>query len=80
MNEETGGYNEDLNKIHEALKSIGVEYLTADGQIRNTYDVLKDTSEIWDTLTKNQQSYIATVGAEGLECNQDSTLSCRTLI
>lgn len=63
VNEETGEYNQELNKIHTALKTIGVEYLTADGQIRNTYDVLKDTAAIWDTLTKNQQAYIATVGA-----------------
>lgn len=63
INEETGEYNQELNKIHTALKTIGVEYLTADGQIRNTYDVLKDTAAIWNTLTKNQQAYIATVGA-----------------
>lgn len=63
INEETGEYNQELNKVHAALKSIGVEYVTADGQIRNTYDVLKDTAKIWDTLTKNQQAYIATIGA-----------------
>ena len=63
VDEETGEFNATLNDTHAALASIGVEYTTADGQMRNTFDVLRDTAAIWDTLTKNQQAYIATVGA-----------------
>lgn len=63
VNEETGEFNDELNDVQKAVESVGVSFVNADGQIRNVYDILSDLSEIWPTLDKNQQSYIATTGA-----------------
>lgn len=45
----------NLNKYSEALKVIGVEILDASGEMRNLDDILDDTAEKWDTLTRAQQ-------------------------
>lgn len=63
VNEETGEFNEELNKVQGAIESVGIRFLDADGQIRNVYSILEDLSKIWPTLTKNQQAYIATTSA-----------------
>jgi TP901 family phage tail tape measure protein len=63
VNEETGEWNENLNDVQAAIESVGIRFLDADGQIRNVYDTLADLAEIWPTLTKNQQAYIATTAA-----------------
>lgn len=63
VNEETGEFNDELNDVQRAVESVGVSFINADGQIRSVYDILSDLSEIWPTLEKNQQSYIATTGA-----------------
>lgn len=63
VNEETGEFNDELNDVQNAVESVGVSFLDADGQIRSVYAILEDLSEIWPTLTKNQQAYIATTGA-----------------
>lgn len=63
VNEETGEFNTELNKVQGAIESVGVTFTNTDGQIRNTYNILDDLSDIWPTLTKNQQAYIATTSA-----------------
>lgn len=63
VNEETGEWNTSLNDVQKAIESVGINFTTTDGQIRNVYDILEDLSGIWDTLTKNQQAYIATTSA-----------------
>lgn len=45
----------NLNKYSEALKVIGVEILDASGEMKNLDDILDDTAEKWDTLTRAQQ-------------------------
>jgi TP901 family phage tail tape measure protein len=63
VNEETGEFNDNLNKVQQAVESVGISFTDADGQIRNTYDILADLSSIWGTLNKNQQAYVATQAA-----------------
>lgn len=63
VNEETGEFNEELNDVQSAIESVGIRFLDADGQIRSVYAILEDLSEVWPTLTKNQQAYIATTAA-----------------
>ena len=53
----TGG---NLTKIY---KELGIAIKGSDGQIRSTYDILKDLSKQWNGLSKNQQQYIALTSA-----------------
>ena len=53
----TGG---NLTKIYEEL---GISLKGSDGQIRSTYDILSDLSKQWNSLSKNQQQYIALTSA-----------------
>ena len=53
----TGG---NLTKIY---KELGISLKDSHGQIRSTYDILKDLSKQWDGLSKNQQQYIALTSA-----------------
>ena len=58
--------NED-SKTGKALtdtyEGLGIAIKGSDGQIRSTYDILKDLSKQWDGLSKNQQQYIALTSA-----------------
>lgn len=41
----------------------GIAIKDQDGQLRNLYDVLKDTAGIWDTLDENEQKYFLNIQA-----------------
>ena len=41
----------------------GIAIKDQNGQLRNLYDVLKDTARIWDTLDKNEQKYFLNIQA-----------------
>lgn len=45
----------DLNKYSEALQAIGVNVLDASGNLKDLDDILDDTAERWDTLSRAQQ-------------------------
>ena len=49
-----------LTDIYEGL---GIAIKGSDGQIRSTYDILADLSKQWNSLSKNQQQYIALTSA-----------------
>lgn len=53
----------DFNKVDKALKSVGVQLKDTTGSFRNLDDVFLELSSKWDTLTRNQQRYIATIAA-----------------
>ena len=53
----------DYNKVDKALKSVGINLKDDVGQIRNFDDIIIELSGIWDTLSRNQQRYIATIAA-----------------
>jgi TP901 family phage tail tape measure protein len=49
-----------LNRVENALQSIGVTLRDSTGQFRNLEDVLVDVGNKWDTLSSIEQAYIAT--------------------
>lgn len=57
------GEQVDANKIETALKSVGIALRDSNGEFRKTDDVFLDLAKRWDSLTVNEQRYIATVAA-----------------
>lgn len=55
--------NFDINKMDTALKSVGIQLKDDVGQIRAFDQVILELSAIWDTLSRNQQRYLATTAA-----------------
>ena len=49
--------------LTDIYKGLGISIKGSDGQIRSTYDILKDLSKQWNSLSKNQQQYIALTSA-----------------
>ena len=58
---------DDSSSTGKALKQIyeelGITLFDAQGQLRSSYDIFYDLSQIWDTLDTNTQNYIASVQA-----------------
>ena len=52
--------NMSINRVEEALDSIGVQLRDSQGEFRSLQDVINEVGMQWDLLTKNQQAYIAT--------------------
>lgn len=53
----------DLNKYSKALKSVGIDVLTASGQLRSMGTVIEELGNKWTTLSTAQQSALAqTIG------------------
>ena len=50
----------EINKVDKALKSVGISLADANGEVRDLSEVLDELGEIWDTLNRNQKSYLAT--------------------
>ena len=53
----------DLNKYSEALKTIGVDVLDANDNLRDADDILKDLGEKWTTLDSAEKKALATTVA-----------------
>ena len=51
------------NKVETALATIGIALRDAAGEFRPLQDVFDELGMKWNTLTRNQQAYIATVAA-----------------
>lgn len=51
------------NKVESALATIGIALRDAAGEFRPLQDVFDELGMKWNTLTRNQQAYIATVAA-----------------
>ena len=51
------------NRVEKALASVGVQLRDTAGQFRDFDDVILDLSKKWDSLSVNQQRYIATQAA-----------------
>lgn len=60
---EVEGEMVDANKIETALKSVGVALRDTKGEFRDLDDVFLDLNAKWDSLTKNEQRYVATMAA-----------------
>ena len=51
------------NKVEAALATIGIALRDTAGEFRPLQDVFVELGKKWDSLTRNQQAYIATVAA-----------------
>lgn len=51
------------NKVESALATIGIALRDTAGEFRPLQDVFVELGKKWDSLTRNQQAYIATVAA-----------------
>ena len=60
---EVDGEQVDANKIETALRSVGVALRDTNGEFRKLDDVFLDLAKRWDSLTVNEQRYIATMAA-----------------
>ena len=58
--DETSSIGQKLTTIYTKL---GISLKDSDGQLRSTYDILKDLSAKWNTLSSDQQNYIALTSA-----------------
>lgn len=63
---EVEGEEVSANKIEKALKIADVALRNTQGEFRDLDDVFLELSKSWDTLSRNEQRYIATTAA-GLE-------------
>ena len=51
------------NKVEAALATIGIALRDSEGEFRALQDVITELGMKWNSLTRNQQAYIATVAA-----------------
>lgn len=59
LDEEGGSIENLIPKLSSQFNQLGITMLDTDGQIRSTFDILKDLSGVWDGLTTNQKTYLA---------------------
>lgn len=50
-------------KLIKIYDELGIELKDNEGKLRSTYDILKDLASQWDTLSTDQQKYIALTSA-----------------
>ena len=58
--DETSSTGQKLTAFYD---KHGIAIKDQNGQLRNLYDVLKDTADIWDTLDENEQKYFLNIQA-----------------
>lgn len=57
MGEETDGVIESTSKLQAKIKALsGVDILSSSGDYRNTYEVLKDIAEVYDSMGSMEQA------------------------
>lgn len=49
----------EYDEIVQALTKYSVSLTDSNGELRNTYDILYDLSQMWDTLSNNEQAALA---------------------
>lgn len=54
--DESSSTGKALKEIYEEL---GITLFDQEGQLRSSYDIFTDLADIWNTLDKNTQNYIA---------------------
>ena len=56
-------------KLTEIFDELDIALYDQDGQIRSTYDILKDLAGEWGNLSKNEQEYIALISSGANQLN-----------
>lgn len=52
-----------VSSLQNQFGKLGISLTGTDGQLKSTYDILSELSQIWGTLDKNTQSWIASTVA-----------------
>ena len=72
------GFNEEdatqINDVTKALQAVGITAVDAQGQLRPIAEVLDELGAKWNSLTKNEQAYVATTLAGTYQRNRLITL------
>lgn len=50
-------------KLTAIYQDLGIALYDSQGQLRSTYDILRDLSKQWDSLSTNERDYIALTSA-----------------
>ena len=58
------GEEMSLNRVDEALRSVGITLQDTQGQFRDFDDVVLELAEKWDTIDRSTQRYISTIMAK----------------
>lgn len=62
--------NSDTGRaLTQIYNDLGIALFDSSGQMRDTYDILKDLSGQWDSLDRNTQNYIALTSAGSNQLN-----------
>lgn len=56
-------------KLIDIYDGLNIALYDSEGQMRSSYDILSDLSTKWDSLSKNQQNYIALTSAGSNQLN-----------
>lgn len=63
--------------LKEIYESLGIQLYDTEGQLRSSYDILYDLSQIWNQLDTNTQNYIASQQAgKHLPIQSELTETC----
>ena len=62
------------NKLREIYKELGISLEDSKGQLRSSYDILKDLSKVWNNLSTDQQKYIALTSSGANQINNFTAL------
>lgn len=59
-----------LSKLSEEFEKVaGIKIYDQEGQLRDTYDILKDMAEVFPTLNENQRQYLSELAAGKRQVN-----------
>lgn len=59
IGEDAEGLIEVTSKLQGVIKDFtGVDLIDSQGNLRSTYDVMRDLAKVWDTLNTNTQSHV----------------------
>ena len=59
MNEDGTQIEGLMPQLEKAFNDIGVTLVDTNGQLKDTFSIMKSLAEVFPTLTKNQQAYIS---------------------
>lgn len=60
LGEDTDGLIEITAKLQSAIKELsGVDIMDANGNLRSTYEIMRDLAGVWNTLSTNRQAKFA---------------------
>lgn len=69
LSQVTDSASDTGKKLTEIYNGLNISLYDNEGQMRSSYDILSDLSTKWDSLSKNQQNYIALTSAGSNQLN-----------